>query len=199
MIKLAITGSIASGKSVAESYLKQKRIPSIDADMIVHRLLSEDKEVIEKICLLFNTDKNGILDENGKISRKKLGKIVFNDKDKLKQLEEIIHPKVKEEINRFFEENKNRPIAAAVVPVLYEAGMQNLFDYVVLVSTKKELQIKRLMERDSLTRDQAEKRINLFIDEEEKIKKADFVVYNNLDINNTMLQIEKILKGMLNK
>ncbi len=199
MIKLAITGSIATGKSVAESYLKQKRIPSIDADKIVHRLLSEDKEVIEKICLLFNTDKNSILDENGKISRKKLGKIVFNDKEKLKKLEEIIHPKVKEEINRFFEENKNRPIAVAVVPVLYEAGMQNLFDYVVLICAKKELQIKRLMERDSLTRDQAKKRIDLFINEEEKIKKADFVVYNNLDINNTMLQIEKILKGMMNK
>ncbi len=199
MIKLAITGSIATGKSVAESVLKQNKIPSVDADMIVHRLLSEDMEVIEKICFLFNADKNGILDENGKISRKKLGAVVFNNKEKLKQLEEIIHPKVKDEINRFFEQNKDKQIAAAVVPVLYEAGMQNMFDYVILVCAKRELQINRLMKRDSLSRDEAEKRINLFMNEEDKIKQADFVVYNNLDIKDTMAQIGNILKTLLPK
>jgi dephospho-CoA kinase len=196
MIKLAITGSIASGKTLAESILKEKNIPTIDADLIVRRLLAQDKEVIEKISNVFSPAKEDIFDPQGKICRKKLGKIVFNNKEKLGKLEEILHPKVKEEINNFFAQNKDEKIAVAVVPVLYEANMQNMFDYVILFCTKKVLQIKRLMERDGLSQEQAENRISLFIDDKEKIKKADFVIHNDLKAQDVRGEIENILENL---
>jgi len=104
MIKLAITGNIASGKSLIESMLDKKGILTIDTDKIVHGLLDKDEELINKIKKLFSED---ITDDYGKIDRKKLGKKVFYDKNKLRNLEKIIHPQVKKILEKFFYNNKN--------------------------------------------------------------------------------------------
>lgn len=193
MIKLAVTGNIASGKTLIESFLKEERIIVIDTDKIVHKLLSENIEVIEKVNNLFEEK---VKDEKGGINRKKVGEIVFKDKNKFRQLEEILHPEVKKEVDKFFEENKNEKIVAVTVPQLYETGWEKFFDYVLLVTAKDELRIERLINRNNMSKEQAEARMNAQISQEEKAKRADFVLDNSGDNETARIQIKKLLEKL---
>lgn len=192
MIKLAITGNIASGKTLIESLLHEQGIITVDTDKIVHELLSQDKEIIEKVNSLFDID---VKDNEGKIDRKKVGHIVFNDRKKLKELENILHPEVKKVVEKFFETNKNEKIIAVSVPQLYESGWEVFFDYVLLVVADDGTRLNRLISRNSLTEEEANRRLAAQISQEEKSKKADFLVDNSKDIENTRIQ----LKGVLEK
>jgi len=194
MIKLAVTGNIASGKTLVEKFLKEQGIITFDADKVVHDLLQNNNEIKNQIFELFK-DKD-IKDEKCEISRLKIGKIVFKDREKLKKLESIIHPEVKAKIEQFFIENKEKDIAAAVIPLLFEAGMESQFDYVILVVADIDTRIKRLMERSNLTYEDAMDRINSQMLQEEKIKKADFVVDNSSTCEETRLQVVNILSKL---
>ena len=190
MIKLAITGNIAAGKTLIESLLHELGVITIDTDEIVHELLSSDKEVINKVNNLFD---NEVKDKEGKINRKKVGDIVFNDKTKLEKLEKILHPEVKKVVNKFFQENEKEKILAVAVPQLYETGWEVYFDYVLLVIADDKIRKERLLLRNNLSEDAAQKRLAAQIPQEEKIKKADFVINNSEDIENTRLQLKKVL------
>jgi len=194
MIKLAVTGNIASGKTLVETFFKEQGVITVDADEIVHDLLKTDNEIKCKIFELFKG--YDIEDEKGEISRLKVGKIAFKDREKLKKLENIIHPAVKIKIEQFFTENKNKDLAAAVIPLLFEAGMENQFDYVILVIADTNSRLKRLMLRSNLTYEEAMDRINSQIPQEEKIKKADFIIDNSLTCEKTKSQILDILKKL---
>lgn len=193
MIKFAITGNIASGKSLIESFLKEEGIITIDTDEVVHELLSRDKSIIEKTVNLFGFD---VKDYKGGIDRKKVGKIVFNDKNKLKELENILHPEVKKVVDRFFEEKKNEKIVAVSVPQLYESGWEVYFDYVLLVIADDKIRLERLISRNNFSKEEAEKRLAAQIPQEEKINKANFVIDNSGDAENTRLQLKEILKKL---
>ncbi len=193
MIKLAITGNIASGKTLVESLLQEQGILTIDTDEIVHKLLSEDANVIEKVNNLFDID---VKDLQGRIDRKKVGNIVFNDQKKLKELENILHPEVKKLVDKFYEDNKNQKIIAVSVPQLYETSWEIYFDYVLLVVANDETRFERLIVRNGISEENAKKRISLQISQAEKIKKADFVINNSGDAENTRLQLKIILKKL---
>ena len=196
MIKLAITGNIASGKTLIESLLYEQGFITMDTDKIVHNLLSQDKDIIEKVNNLFDTD---VKDREGKIDRKKVGDIVFNDKNKLEKLEKIFHPTVKNVVDKFFQENEKEKILAVSVPQLYETGWEVYFDYVLLIIADDKIRLKRLIKRNNITEDAAQKRLAAQISQEEKIKKADFVIDNSGNIENTRLQLKQILEELLNK
>lgn len=193
MIKLAITGNIASGKTLIESFLTEEGILTIDTDKIVHDLLSSNKEVIEKVDKLFD---NTVKDSEGKIDRKKLGEIVFEDKNKLEKLENILHPEVKKEVDKFFKENEKEKIVAVSVPQLYEAGWEAYFDYVLLVIADDKIRLERLIKRNALTQEYAVKRLKTQIPQEDKIKKSDFVINNSGLTENTKAQLKEILKQL---
>jgi len=194
MIKLAITGNISAGKTLIESLLQKEGIITVDTDEIVHELLSQDKEIIEKVNNLFDID---VKDNDGKINRKKVGDIVFSDKKKLKQLEKILHPEVKKLIDKIFQENINKKIVAVSVPQLYETGWEVYFDYVLLVIADDKIRIERLLKRNNLSKESAQKRLAAQISQEEKIKKADFVINNSEEVENTKLQLKKVLETLL--
>jgi dephospho-CoA kinase len=194
MIKLVITGNIASGKTLVETFLKEQGIVTVDADEIVHDLLKNNTEIKKQVSELFKN--NDIKDDAGEISRLKIGIIVFKDREKLKKLENIIHPAVKAKINHFFAENKDKNIAAAVIPLLFETGMESEFDYIILVIADTDTRIKRLIKRSSLTYEEAMDRINSQISQDEKVKKADFVVNNSASIEETKSQIINILSKL---
>ncbi len=194
MIKLAITGNIASGKSLIESFFQEEGIISIDTDTIVHSILSKDKVIIEKISNLFDIK---VKDSKGRIDRKKVGKIVFNDKNKLSELEKILHPEVYKAMEEFFEKNKNEKIVAVSVPQLYETGWEKFFDYILLVIADDDIRLQRLIQRNNLSEKDARKRLLMQITQEEKIKKADFVIDNSKDVDNTKIQFKKILEKLL--
>ncbi|HNW26770.1 MAG TPA: dephospho-CoA kinase, partial [Candidatus Gastranaerophilaceae bacterium] len=177
MIKVAITGNIASGKTAVEEILRKKGYQVLDTDDISHTLL-EDKKVKEQIISEF--EKFDIV-ENNEISRHKLGKIVFTDIKLRKKLEEILHPLIKKEIRRFFRqcESKGEKIAFVSVPLLFEVNMQKLFDKIVLVHADTQFRLQRLVSRNNLTIEQAKNRIKIQMPQDEKLKLSDYVIYNN--------------------
>lgn len=191
MIKIAVTGNIASGKSEAEKILSALGFPVIDTDKVTHFLLENSAEVKEKIKKSFSG--HDIFDENGMISRKKLGKIVFSDQKLLKILENIIHPQVIKEINRFFEQNKNEKFAFVSVPLLYEANLACLFDKVILIYTNDEIREKRLTENRHYTKEEAQIRMSAQMPQDKKTELADFVIYNNSDLENFSEQLKKFI------
>jgi len=195
MIKIAITGNIAAGKSAAENFLSEQGYTVTDTDEITHFLLKKSS-VKEKIYLCFKG--YDIFNENGEIDRKKLGKIVFNNSGLLKQLEKIVHPAVIEEINKFFDRNKNKELVFVSVPLLYETNMTYLFDKVIIICADDEIRKKRLTEKRGFSLDEAESRMNSQMPQEEKIKSADFVIYNNSDLNNFSNQLDRVIKGITN-
>ncbi|MGN0006186.1 MAG: dephospho-CoA kinase [Candidatus Gastranaerophilaceae bacterium] len=190
MITIAITGNIASGKSVVEKILKDLHYPVIDTDKVVHDLFIESKELNNQLKMSF-ADYN-IYTENV-IDRKKLAKVVFSDKKLLKKLEDITHPFIIDKVLNFFEEHKNENFTFVAVPLLYEVNWTYLFDKVIMVAADDEIRMHRLMYRRNFTQEDALKRMNAQIPQEEKIKFADFVIYNNTNYVALNTQINDIL------
>ena len=179
MLKVAITGNIASGKSEVEKVLSDSGFKVLDTDIAAHEILENDEETKNEIISVFGKD---ILEDNNRISRVKLGKIVFGDKDKLTRLERIIHPKVFRKIGEFFSNNKNEEICFVSVPQLFETKTQMAFDKVILVTASEEVRIKRLIERNKMTEEEAKLRLSAQMKDSKKIKQSDFVIYNDKDL-----------------
>lgn len=191
MIRVALTGNIASGKSTVEAVLKELGYSCLNTDDIAHRLLGNNHDVI-------NAFKDfDILDRNGAISREKLGKIVFHDKKMLKTLENIIHPLVRKEIQEFFEAKKNENIVFVAIPQLFESSMQELFDKTVLVYCDDNIRIERLKKRNNYTEDYAKIRINAQIQQDEKVKLCDFVIDNSSTLENLQSLVKALPEKLL--
>ena len=182
--KIAITGNIASGKSQALKIFNKLGAYTIDADSIVHKLLLNDIDLKTKIASLFDTT---IL-EDEKIARDKIAKIVFKDETKLKKLENLLHPKVLAEIEKEYEKVKNGNFIFFIVemPLLFEIGVQKLFDIVITISTKEDIAKKRSKDKYYMLR----KKRQMPLKEKEKL--SDFVIENNQDISSLEKNIKKI-------
>ena len=185
-----ITGSIASGKSTVVNLLKERGFSVIDADSIAHEQLEICKREIVEV---FGEQ---ILDEAGKIDRKKLGAIVFNEPKKLKNLEQILHPKIKAEI--FFKASQFERLGQVYfvdIPLFFEKKQRyDEFKNVAVVYAPKELLLSRLMNRNALDLEAAKARVELQMDIEKKKKMAKFVIDNSGDRENLKLELEKFLK-----
>lgn len=193
MLKVAITGNIAAGKSAVEKFLKSKKICLLDTDKVTHKL-QESPEVIEKITDEF---KNFDILEDGKISRPRLAKIVFTDFNAKTALEGILHPLIKDEIRQFFLENVGEKIAFVSVPLLFETGFDKLFDKILLVYTDDEIRLKRLMKRNNMTKANAKIRLNNQMPQGKKFSRSDYIIKNNGTIEELNNQIQKILDELL--
>ncbi len=194
MIKVAITGNIASGKSQVEKILLSSGYKVADADKINHFILLTDLSAINEIKDAFKDD--DILEENGAISRKKLGEIVFSCGWKKVKLEEILHKRIKSKINKFFEENINEKFVFVSIPLLFETKQEDDFDKIIFVSADEDVRLKRLMQRDNYSQKYAKVRIASQQKETEKIKKSDYIIYNNSDFNTLRKQVNDILNEL---
>ena len=191
MIKVAITGNIASGKSQVENILISLGFKVIDTDKINHDLLENNIEVKNKIIEMFGEN---VLTIEGNISREKLGRIVFSSPKKKQQLEEILHEKIFLKMEKFFEENRREKVIFVTVPLLFEAGWENNFDKIIFVTADKNLRLSRLIKRNGYNEEYAKIRINSQIEEDKKVEKADFVIYNNSDLKSLKNEVEKIIQ-----
>lgn len=174
MIKVAITGNIAAGKSTVEDFLIKTGYKSLDTDKVCHELLNQ-KEIVKKITKQFGKE---VLSK-GKVCRKTLGRIIFDEKSAKANLEAILHPLVKIEIEKFLKQNENEKLVFVSIPLLYEASFAYLFDKVILVYANDDLRLNRIIARDKLSKEEAQKRLQNQISQEEKLHLADFVFYNN--------------------
>ncbi|MCF7926930.1 MAG: dephospho-CoA kinase [Candidatus Izimaplasma sp.] len=192
---IGLTGGIASGKSTITKMFKEKDIPVIDADKIVHDLLTPKTETYKKILDEFSDE---ILFTNDEINRKKLATLIFNNTDKRKKLNSIVHPKVREQIE--FEIKRHKLLETEIlvldVPLLYESNLDELCDKVIVVYTTKEKQVNRLIDRDKITKDYALKKINSQMSLEDKKEKADFVIDNSQSILQSKVDFNDILEQL---
>lgn len=193
MIKIGLTGNIASGKSEIEKIFKNFNIKTINADFIVHFLLNNDIFLKNKIIEKF---KNYDILENNEIDRKKLGKIVFSDKKLKKELEKIIHPEVIKQIKKFFEENKKEKIIVVEIPLLFENNLEYLFDKIILIYAKDEIRKERIKKRNNFNEEYIEKIMKSQINQELKKEKSDFIIINE---NKTLYDLEKEIKDLIKK
>ena len=195
MLKVAVTGNIASGKSLVQKYIEKSGIHCIDADDICRDLLANDKDIITSVQEAF---KDFDITENGNISRKKLSDIIFQNSKQKKLLEGIIHPKVKEEIDSFIKNEKHNGLVIVFIPLLFETGMDKMFDKIIFISAGQEIRLKRLERRNALSRDAALRIISSQRREEEKIPYCHFVLHNNSAPEDLYAQIDVILPKLLN-
>ena len=183
---IGLTGGIASGKSTVSKYLAEKGFKVYDADKIA-KDISKKKSVQEEIILTFG-DK--ILDENRNVDRKKLKEIVFKNKEKLKQLNAIIHPKVIDFYKELKEKNTDE-IIIFDVPLLFESGIEKFCDKILVVISDYEIQLNRIVERDKIDRELASKIIKSQLSNKERIKKADVVIENNSSLEDLFEKVER--------
>lgn len=190
-MNIGITGSIACGKSTVSDYLITKGYTIIDADKLGHVALTSN-DVKRKLAEKFGEN---IL-ENNEISREKLGKIVFGNDDNLKNLNSIIHPKIKELILKLQEEHKDEDLVFLDIALLYEANFVDLVEKVVVVYVDEDVQLERLMTRNSLTKEEALIRIESQMSPQEKALLGDFVINNSYNKEETFRQTEEILEKL---
>lgn len=185
---IGITGSIACGKSTVSDYLINKGYVVIDADKIGHEALMSEP-VKQKLISEFG---DTIL-QNNEINRRKLGELVFGNNDNLILLNSIVHPEIRNRILEEQEKNKDKEFIFVDVALLFEAKFDDLVDKTIVVYVDESTQLTRLMRRNLISKEEALSRIKSQMSPMEKAKLGDFVINNNLSVDNTFEQIEKIL------
>lgn len=194
MLKIGLTGSIGTGKSTVSKLLRERGIPVIDADLLAREIVKKGQECLIDLKNVFG---NQILTLDGELDRKKLGQIVFSDDSKLELLNSVTHPhirrKMKNQMNEL--EIKNNKVIVLDVPLLFEAQMEDLVDLVLVIFVKEEIQVKRIMERDNCTQEEAMRIIKTQISQQDKISKSDYTIDNS----GTIEELKEKLNGFLEK
>lgn len=188
---IGITGSIACGKSLVSNYLQEKGYTIIDADKIGHMALEND-EVKKQLVNKFG---KSILKDN-EVNRVNLGKLVFENNENLKELNNIIHPQIRKNISEQIQVHKNEKLVFVDVPLLFEAKFDDLVEKIIVISLDEKIQLERLMNRNSLSKEEALQRIKSQIPVREKEKLGDYVVDNSFTQENTYNQVDRILEKL---
>jgi dephospho-CoA kinase len=188
MIKLALTGSIGMGKSTVAQMFERAGVPVFDADAVVRRLQAEDPALIAAIAERFpGTVEMGVLDRDA------LGALVLGKPAELAALEAIVHPAVHAERARFLLNNRDSPALLFDIPLLFETNGEDAFDKVVVVSAPADVQRGRVLARPGMTREKLDEILERQTPDEEKRRRADFVVDTGADLSTTEEQVRDIL------
>lgn len=192
---VGLTGGIATGKSTVAKILRDLSLPVVDADSIAREVTSPNSIGLSKVVSEFGTE---ILDATGALNRKYLADVIFSDPIKRQRLEEILHPLIQEvrATERLELERRGCELAFYDVPLLFEKKMKGEFDAVVLVYARPEVQKRRLQERDHLTDVQISERLLAQIAIDEKIKLADFVIFNNGSLSELKANVQAVVKEL---
>ena len=194
-MKIAITGTIAAGKTTVAILFRRRGIPVFNADQYAKRSLYQGSVCYEKILEVFGDD---VTSTSGDIDPKKLARIIFYDNRKREQLNAIVHPFVLEGMQKFFTTNLHQPIICAEVPLLFETGWEKYFDRTVVVTCSEEITIQRMMEERNYTLEEAKARLSMQVPAEKQIAMADKVIFNEGDLKELDSQINRWL-GELRK
>jgi len=197
MLIVALTGGIASGKSVVAEVLEELGCYIHHADKIAHDLMEPEKPAWKKIVAHFGKK---ILNEDKTINRSRLGKIIFSDEKERRFLNELIHPLVlekKKEVSSRLEKEGHYNIFISEAALTIEAGFADFFDKIIMTYCKKEVQKKRLMERDGISRKQTMKIIKSQMQPQEKMKYADYIIDTSSSLQSTVEQTERVYRNLM--
>ncbi len=196
MLIFGLTGGIATGKSTVAKMFEQRGAHIIDFDVLARIVVEPDTPAWKDIVDFFGTS---ILNKDRTLDRAKLGDIVFDDTEKRKTLQGFIYPRLFEEYarqTREIEQNDPNALVLADVPLLIEVGLQGMFEKIIVVYATEEQQIKRLMERDGLNREDILKRFEAQMPIEEKLKQADYVIHNSGSLEEVENEVENICQAL---
>lgn len=190
--KIGLTGGIASGKTMVSDCFKKLGTQVIDADIISHEVTEPSGSAFEEILSEFGSE---ILDEKGLINRKKMRAIIFNDPSQKKILENIIHPKVRDEMFQRINKSDDHYLIVSV-PLLVETGMHQIMDRNLLVDCSEDTQIERLMHRDKITLNEARAILKNQASRSDRKKIADDLIVNEnnvtlIELENEVLELHK--------
>ena len=191
---IGLTGGIGSGKSSVLEIFKKIGISTYNADESAKKIISSDKKIIYSIKQLFGED---IYDEN-ELNSKLVSKIVFNDKEKLKSLNSIIHPAVAIDFDNFCFKHRDETYIVKEAAIIFETKTENLFNKIIYVKAPKEIRVDRVMQRDNLSRDDVLNRIQNQINETSIIDKCDFIIdnINFSELEEKVIEIHNTLRSL---
>ncbi|HSE37596.1 MAG TPA: dephospho-CoA kinase [Blastocatellia bacterium] len=196
MLKVGLTGSIAVGKSFVVSVLAELGCITFDADKVAHSVMKPGCPAYDDIVREFG---ESILAPDGSIDREKLGAIVFANEARRMRLNEIVHPRVIEEQNRLLQEAEAKnPHGISVVDaaLMIESGGYKRFDKLIVVYCARETQIERLMRRNRITREDAERRVAAQMSSDEKQKYADYLIDTTGTFDETRLRVAEVFAAL---
>lgn len=185
---IGLTGGIGSGKTTIANHFIALGIPVYIADEAGRKMM-QSQEILDRIKEKFGVS---VFEEN-QLNRAKLAEIVFNSPEKLKQLNAIVHPAVKNDFKHWLEEHQEFPLVIYEAAILFESGNYKNFDFIITVIAPFETRIERVIQRDKTTRDQVLKRMDVQWTDEQRISKSDFII-ENIDSEIAKMKVEEILK-----
>jgi dephospho-CoA kinase len=192
--KIGLTGGIATGKTYVANRLREAAVPIVDADVLSREVVAPGSPALAAIRKRFGPD---AVRRDGTMDRIRVGQIVFKDKRARLDLEAIIHPAVAKAINDFFAAlPKRTPFAVADIPLLYETGRDKEFDAVVVVACPREMQLARMMERNKLSKEDAERRLAAQLPIDQKVKKATYVIKTDGTFDDTNAQVDALVAAL---
>ncbi len=199
MLKLGITGGIGCGKSEVCRLLEQKGIPIIHADLVAREMMDTDEEIKSQLKQAFG---NNIYLPDGKLDRKRVADIIFNNEKAKQIINQIVHSHViqyqKRKLEKFEKSGKYK-YAGVEAALIFEAGAEKQFDIMVVVAASQETVVQRLIKRDGLSREEILKRINSQMSLAEKIKRADIVIDNDGSLDELNHKVKRLIYWLNNQ
>ena len=189
---IGVTGGIGSGKTTIINYIKSKGFAVYIADDAGKKVMQKTK-IIQQINELFN---NEVLLPDGFLDRSKIASLVFNNNDLLQKLNKIVHPAVGLDFEEFKKENASEKVIFKETAVLFESGSYKDCDATILITAPLEIRIKRVMQRDNITKEQVESRVKNQMTDEQKATLATYIV-ENIDLEQAFKSIDDIIKKIL--
>jgi dephospho-CoA kinase len=192
MITIGLTGNIGSGKSAVAALFREAKVPTIDTDALARQAIRPGTPTLKKLHRQFGPQY--FRRSDGALLRKKIAQLIFEHPPARQKINQIIHPAVIRLLSERLKSHSRRktPCVVVEVPLLFEAGLQELFDYVCLVVTSKKTQSERLLKR-GMTRGEIQKRLQSQMGPEQKEKKSHFVIQNSGTKTQTRQQVKKIM------
>jgi dephospho-CoA kinase len=197
MLKVGLTGGIASGKSTVSRIFASFGAKVLDADEVAREVLLPGQPAWTKLRRAFGQE---FFHSDGTVKRKQLRKLVFADPEKRSQLNAIVHPEVMKEINRRSEilsSSVQTGVLLVDVPLLLEVGVANRFDKVVVVYVSKSVQINRLQQRDGISEEEAKQALKAQMALSKKVEQADYVIDNSGTLEETQAQVQRVWQELL--
>jgi len=185
IFRVALTGGIASGKSTVADMFGDLGAVLIDTDIIAREVVLPGTPGLQDIVDTFGTE---MLDADGMLDRPAMRRLVFADDSKRRQLEAILHPKIRQEAERQMQ-TRGGPYQIVIVPLMVESPLKNIVDRIVVVDCSEAIQLERLLARDIGTKDQARRMLAAQASRQERLALADDVIANDADIAETRIQV----------
>lgn len=195
MLRIGLTGGIATGKSTVSNYLKELAYPLVDADLIARQLVEPGQEGLERLVARFGRK---ILDESGALNRQAFGQRLFGDAQLRQEVDQLLHPLIYEALEAESQRLAQAGVALAFfdIPLLYETGYDQKMDQVWVVYLPHDLQVERLMARNGWNQGQAEAAIASQASIETKRQGADLVIDNQGSLAATFAQVDQALSRL---